>query len=590
MSPSLRMKTSSPTTKVRGRVIAAILVVCAMIAVARLAQLQIVEGGRWRALAASVQERTLELPPRRGSIIDRDGTLLAFDVKATAIAVDGYNMTKPETLAAILADELGRSKAEISDLVYRPSYFTWVDRSVSLEVAQRIEERASQGGAYGLIFLDTWKRCYPQGRLASNVIGFVGTDGVGLEGIELEFDEKLRGTPTQLRVVEGADGRTYQTETIDPGRSGDDVILTLDADLQFICEDEIQSGVSHFQAVGGMIVAIDPTSGEILAMAQSKGYDLNRFGSSTPTERKNLAVAAIFEPGSIFKVFAGLAALEAGVVTVDETFDGDDGITIGGHVMHNADHVDYGFVTFGETIEHSVNTAMIQVALRLGEEALHALLSDLGFGRETGIELPGEEVGILRPAAVWSPLDLASSSIGQSVAVTAVQLARALCCVANDGVLPDVHIASGGPVTAGDRVVSDGSAETMLDLMTRVVESGTGTRAALDGFTVAGKTGTAQKATAGRGYTEGKYTSLFAGCLPAEDPHVVILVVLDEVGTTPVSGGYTAGQVFHETATRMIHAERLASTTSDTYEAGATSPMGASGGHVLSGEELFGRP
>ncbi len=589
MSPFLRRKTSDSTTRRRGRVVAAILILCAMAVVGRLLQLQIIDGSQWRALAASVQERTLDLPPRRGAILDRDGTPLAFDVKATAIAVDGFNMTKPETLVTILADELDRSEAEISDLVYRSSYFTWVDRSAPLDAAQRIEERAADAGAYGLIFFDTWKRCYPQGRLASNVIGFVGTDGSGLEGIELSFDETLRGVPKRVRVVEGADGRTYQTDVIDPGRPGEDVVLTLDADLQFICEDEIEAGVSRFRAAAGVIVAVDLSTGEALAMAQDKGYDLNEFQSSTLVERRNLAVAAIFEPGSIFKVFAGLAALEAGIVGVDDTFDGNDGIAIGGHVMHNADRVDYGTVTFGQTIEDSVNTAMIQVALRLGEEGLRSYLADLGFGRRTEIGLPGEEAGILRPAAVWSSLDLAAASIGQSVAVTAIQLTRALACVANDGILPEVSIVRHGEVGAGSRVATEESTATMLELMTRVVESGTGTLAAIDGFTIAGKTGTAQKATSERGYADGKYTSLFAGCLPAEDPHVVILVVLDEVGTTPVSGGYTAGQIFQETATRMIHAERLASTTSDTYEPRSHAPATSVEGRVLSGEELFGR-
>jgi len=588
MSP-FRQASSDGGLRRRGRVLAAVLAVCALAIVGRLVQLQLVEASQWRALAASVQEETLELPPRRGSILDRNGAPLAFDIKAAAIAVDGFNMTKPETLVAILVEELDRGDTEISELVYRSSYFTWIDRAVSLEVANRIEARADEAGARGLIFLDTWKRCYPQGRLASNVIGFVGTDGAGLEGIELAFDETLRGTPATLRVIEGADGRTYQTRVIDPGTPGDDVVLSLDAEIQFICEEEIEGGVSDFVAAGGMIVALDPATGEVLAMAQDEGYDLNRFRTSTTAQRKNVAVTTLFEPGSIFKVFAGLAALEADVASVSDTFDGDSGIEISGHVMHNADRIDFGTVTFAEMIEESINTAMIQVASRLGEEALRDALVAFGFGDLTGIELPGEEVGILRPAAVWSPLDLAAASIGQSVAVTGIQLARAIAVVANEGVLPDVSILAEDGNSEGLRVVSGETAATMLDLMTRVVASGTGTLAAVDGFTVAGKTGTAQKATPGRGYADEKYTSLFAGFLPAEDPHVVLLVVLDEVGTTPVSGGYTAGQIFHATATRMIHAERLASTTSDTYDAG-NAPAATIHGQPMSGEALFGRP
>ena len=559
MSLSPRRTDSGSRVRTRGRILAALFVLFALVLVSRLVQLQVVEGGRWRTLAASVQERTVELPPRRGAILDRDGTPLAFDVKAQAIAVDGYNMTKPATLVDILSEELGRSAGEISRLVYRASYFTWVDRTVDLATAQRIEERAREAGAYGLIFLDTWKRCYPQGRLASNVIGFVGTDGVGLEGIELQFDEALRGRPARIHIIEGADGKTYQTEMLDRGEPGRDIVLTLDAELQFVCEQEIEAGVRKHRAASGMIVALDPASGEVLAMAQDKGFDLNRFRSSTPAQRKNLAVSALFEPGSVFKVFAGLAALDAGVVKVGDTLDGDDGVRIAGHTMHNAENLSYGTVTFAQTIEDSINTAMIQVAFRLGEDALRASLAAFGFGERTGIGLPGEEPGILRPAAVWSSLDLAAASIGQSVAVTGIQLARALAAVACDGRLPAVRIVRGDDRKDENPecVVGAAASETMRTLMTRVVESGTGILAAIDGFPVAGKTGTAQKAIPGRGYADGMTTSVFAGLLPADAPEIVIVVVLDEVKAAHQSAGYTAAPVFRETAIRLIHAHRL---------------------------------
>jgi len=559
MFPSPRRTNSQDPTKRRGRVLAAILAAFAVVVVGRLVQLQIVEAGEWRALAASMQERTIELPPRRGAILARDGTLLAFDVKATAIAVDAYNMTKPVTLVTILSEELGRSSDEISRLVYRPSYFTWIDRAVDLEAAQRIEQRAREANANGLILLDTWKRCYPQGRLASNVIGFVGTDGAGLEGIELRFDEALRGVPSKVHVVEGADGRTYQTETIEAGEPGRDVVLTLDADAQLICEEEIEQGVSQFRASAGIIVVLEPTTGEVLAMAQDKRYDLNRFWTSTPEQRKNLAVSTLFEPGSVFKVFAGLAALDAGLIHPNDTLDGGGSVTVGGHVMHNAENLAYGTVTFAQTIEDSINTAMIRVALRLGEDALHDALVRFGFGTPTGIELPGEEAGILRPAAVWSQVDLASASIGQSVAVTGIQLARGMAAVAAGGLLPPVHIVRDPEDGAGQatQAATEATAESMREMMVRVVESGTGILAAVDGFSVAGKTGTAQKAVAGRGYVDGKNTSVFVGLFPAEDPEVVILVVLDEVKTAHESGGYTAAPIFREVATRMVHAERF---------------------------------
>jgi len=493
--------------------------------------------------------------------MDCSGTVLAVDVKAMAIAVDGINITHPDAAVSILHDELSLSRTDLESKVYRDSYFTWIDRRVDFDTAQRIRERAKEAGVYGLVLIDTWKRWYPQGRLASNLIGFVGTDGTGLEGIEVAYDEQLQGVSQVVRVLEGADGRTYDVEIVEPGKRGLDLVLTIDAGLQFICEEEIRSGASQFRALGGMIVLLDPHTGHVLAMAQDKGYNLNEFWDSTAEQRRNLAVTHLFEPGSIFKVFTGLAALENGVVSVLDTFNGNDGIDVAGHVMHNADNESFGSVTFGEIIEHSINTGMIRVAQMLGEEPFHDFLSSLGFGRTTSVGLPGEELGILRPVGEWSGLALAATSIGQSVAVTGIQLTRAMAVVASEGILraPSIVLAEAVAEVAENevRVCSPATARTMLGLMRTVVESGTGTLAAVDGFAIAGKSGTAQKAVPGQGYVAGRYTSLFAGVITANSPDYVMLVMLDEVQSGSVSGGYTAGQIFQRTAVRLIAHERL---------------------------------
>jgi len=556
---------TNPTNRIirmRGRIVLAIFVVILAIIVGRLVQLQIVQHRYWLERAQASQERTIELPPQRGSIVDRNGTVLAVDVKAMAIAVDGFNITDPAAAVSILYDELSLSRTELESKVSRESYFTWIHRSVDFDTAQRIRERAMEAGVFGLVFIDTWKRWYPQGRLASNLIGFVGTDRIGLEGIELALEEHLQGTAQVVQVLEGADGRTYDIETIEPGQRGKDLVLTIDAGLQFICEEEIRTGVSQFRALGGMIVLLDPHTGQVLAMAQDKGYDLNEFWNSTAEERRNLAVTHQFEPGSIFKVFTGLAALENNTVSVSDTFDGNDSIDVAGHIMHNADNESFGTVTFGEIIEHSINTGMIRVAQLLGEEPFHDFLSSLGFGRATNVGLPGEEVGILRPVGEWSGLALAATSIGQSVAVTGIQLARALAVVASDGVLrtPSIVLTEETEEVSENenRVCSPSTSRTMLGLMRTVVESGTGTMATVDDFAIAGKTGTAQKAVPGRGYVAGKYTSLFAGIITANSPDYVMLVVLDEVQSGPVSGGYTSGQIFQRAASRLISSERLA--------------------------------
>ncbi len=537
----------------------AVFIVLFAVIVGRLVQLQIVQHRYWLERARASQERTIELPPQRGTITDRNGTILAIDIKAMAIAVDGVNIVHPEAAVDILHEELGASTASLKDKVYRDSYFTWINRRVDFDTAERIRTRADEAGVYGLIFIDTWKRSYPQGELASNVLGFVGTDGTGLEGIELAYDERLQGTAQVVQILEGADGRTYDVQVLQPGRRGDDLRLTIDAELQFICEDEIGSGVSRFNALNGMIDVIDPRTGEVLAMAQDKTYDPNDVSSSTEEERKNLAATFLFEPGSTFKVFAGLAALNEGIVTPTDTFNGKDGITVAGHVMHNADNEQFGIVTFSQIIKDSINTGMIQVAQKLGADGLYAFLHALGFGQRTGISLPGEEGGILRPASEWSELDLAAASIGQSVAVTAIQLARAMTVVGSGGMLRKPSIVmTDGPTDPGVRVCSSESADTMLDLMRAVVTSGgTAPLAAIDDYAIAGKTGTAQKAVPGRGYVDGKYTSLFAGVITANSPDYIMLVVLDEVRSGPVAGGYTAGQIFRRAATRLIAHEQL---------------------------------
>ncbi|TFH10026.1 MAG: penicillin-binding protein 2 [Candidatus Atribacteria bacterium] len=561
-SPPQTPNSQSRTTHVRGRVVLAIFAVLLAVVVGRFVQLQIVQHAYWLGRAQASQERIIQLPPQRGSILDRNGVALAIDVKAMAIAVDGINLTNESAAVTILVEELALPRSDVQEKVSRDSYFTWINRRVDFDTAQRIRERANAADVYGLVFIDTWKRWYPQGRLASNLIGFVGTDGAGLEGLEMAYDEQLQGTAQVIRVLEGADGRTYNIEVVEQGQRGKDLTLSIEMGLQFICEEEIRTGVNQFRALGGMIVLLDPHTGDVLAMAQDKGYDLNAFWDSTPEQRRNLAVTHLFEPGSIFKVFTGLAALENGVVSPADTFNGNDGIDVFGHVMHNADNESYGMVTFAEIIEHSINTGMIRVAQGLTEDQLHDLLAGFGFGTTTKVGLPGEERGILRPVADWSGLALAAHSIGQSVAVTGIQLARAVAVIASDGILrtPRIIVPAMDDVAPPDgvRVCSRDSANTMLALMRAVVESGTGTLAAIDGFAVAGKTGTAQKAVAGQGYVVGKYTSLFAGILDANSPDYVMVVVLDEVQSGSPSGGYTAGQIFRRAATRLIAHERLA--------------------------------
>ncbi len=561
-TPPPTNSSSAPNWRLRSFVL--IMMLCTLVIVGRLIQLQVAEHGRWLATANSIQEKTFEVMPRRGSIYDSRGELLAFDTKAVSIAADSFNMTKPETIISILHKELGIDISTLQKKVYRPSYFTWIVRKINLYKAQRIQKQAMSANALGLIFIDTWKRCYPQQDLASNVLGFVGTDGHGLEGIELQFNEHLAGTPSQVHVLKGADGRTYDVEIVEPGTSGRDLRLSLDSQLQLICEEEIDRGVAEFRAHLGFMVLVDPYTGEVLAMAQDRRYDPNNFSSSTAEQRKNLAISFLFEPGSTFKAFTALTALDTGTITVEDSFNGNDPVNVAGHIMHNAEYKSYGTVKLPEVIEKSINTAMIRIASKLQEEQLYAKLVILGFGSSTGIDLPGEESGILREVDDWSGLALAATSIGQSIAVTGLQLAQGMAAIANRGVLTPTRILPACyPVTLTpthnrQSVASFEATHTLCNLMQKVVSpTGTAARAEIPGFRVAGKSGTAQKAIPGQGYIDGKYTSLFVGFLPAESPRYLAVVALDEVGTEPFWGGYTSGYVFEQALSRVVKLRQL---------------------------------
>jgi cell division protein FtsI/penicillin-binding protein 2 len=541
-------------------------------AAAKLVEIQILEHERWRQEAEKIHVRQLTQSHPRGRIYDRNGLLLAFDVKATSIALDNYHMTKPELLQRLLERHLGLSAEQAEKLIYRPSYFTWIARKVDPNIAGEIKREAASLGIRGLILIPEWKRVYPQGELASNVIGFAGLDNQGLEGVELAFDELLRGTPRRSEVVLGADGTRLEERIVEPGSPGADIHLTIDAHIQLIAERAIREGVQRSRAKGGFAAVLDPKTGEILALAQDKTYDLNEFERSSPKERLNLAVAYAFEPGSAFKPFAMLAALEAGVVGLNERINGDQPVIIAGHRFHNAEQISYGPVTPQEIIAKSINTGMIRIALRLGEERLYTFLKGLGFGEETGMGLPGEVGGLLRPLEEWSKLEIGAIPIGQGISVTGIQLASRYAALANGGSIlkpkiiykvdppadRDLEPGLSGESGVTGPIASRANLEALREMMVRVVsEEGTGILARIEGFEVAGKSGTGQKALPGLGYVKGKYTSVFVGFFPAYKPQYLILVVLDEVGTRYFYGGQTAAPIFKEIVEGIIALKRL---------------------------------
>jgi len=527
----------------------------------RLVDLQILEHGQWRDRAEQIQVRQVTQTQRRGSIIGRHGRRLAFDVRATSVALDNYRMTKPELLTDLIVDHLDLSEQEAEDRIYRPSYFTWIARKVDPATAEALKADAEAKGVKGLIFKPEWERAYPQGSLASNVIGFAGIDNEGLEGLEQAYNDHLSGQREQRSVVRGADGTVLEEHIIQSGRAGDNLELTLDARIQAIAESEIQAGVAEHRANGGFAVVADPQTGELLAIAQDKTYDLNEFRHSSPEQRANLAAVQPFEPGSTFKPFAMLAALQTGSVRPGDTINGDGPVTIAGHRINNAEHRSLREDLASEVLEMSVNTGIVRIAQDLGQERLHRFLSRMRFGEETSLALPGEAAGTLRPLEDWSELSIGTMPIGQGISVTGLQLTRAYSAIANGGRLTSLQlvrnassVGSSDANGASERIADRTHVAQLASMMEQVVhgDRGTGVYAQVNGFRVAGKSGTGQKAIPGRGYVEGRYTSLFGGFFPADDPRYLILVVLDDVQAEQYYGGLTAAPIFKEIASGII--------------------------------------
>ena len=503
----------------------------------RLVQLQVVEHRQWSAVAQAIQEVVIELPTRRGTIYDRNGVPLAYDVPAHSIALDHYLLTKPELLVNLLVDELRMPRAEAMDKVYRTGYFTWVARGVDYAVGQRIRERAQDLGIRGLLFFDTWKRAYPQGPLALAVLGVVGVDGQGLAGVELLFDRDLSGRPQRIRLLRGPGGQMYDLWVEDPGGDGKDVQLTLDARIQWICDREIARGLGTYAgAERGFALVMDPRTGEILALAHGPAADPAR---PDPALLHPWSVTHVFEPGSVFKALVGLAAFDQGLVTPDDTFSGDSPILVGGAQIRNAQGRSHGLVTFRRAMAQSVNTVLVQVAERLGVERTYAYLSQMGFGQKTGIELPGEVSGILNPRERWTALDLAVISFGQGVAVTGIQLGAAFAALANGGTLLRPRLLP-GPAEVRGQIASPEACRTMREVLGYAVNVGTGNLASVPGLNVGGKSGTAEMALPGRGYVPDHVTTGMASFFPWEDPQYMVLVVYQTSSNPEFWSGTTA--------------------------------------------------
>lgn len=518
----------------------------------RLLQLQVLNRASFNRMAARQSERTINLDPRRGAILDRNGRPLAVSVDAESVYAVPQDLESPAQTAAALARALGLDAAGRKELLaqlQKNRAFVWVKRKVDPATARAVRDLSLPGVG----FVAENRRYYPKRELASQVLGYVGMDNTGMSGIEYAFEEQIKGRPAKVLVETDARRRPV-SHTERPSTEGQTVVLSLDEAIQHAAERELERAVNETQSLAGMIVVMDPRTGEILALANRPTFNPNRFAAYGSAHWRDRAVTDAYEPGSMFKIFTAAAALQEKVVTPDEIIDcGGGGIEISGIRIN--DHQVFFELSFRDVIARSSDIGVIRVAQRLGRENFYRYLRAFGFGAPTRVDLPGESSGLLRPTSKWSALSLPTLSFGQEIGVTALQMTTAVAAVANGGYLmrplivrqiedSEGRIVSSSKPEAVRRVLEPETVDTLTEMLRRVVTGGTGKRAAIPGYVVAGKTGTAQKVDAQGRYSMIDHVASFVGFAPASRPALVVLVSLDTPKGDHNEGGDVAAPVF----------------------------------------------
>jgi cell division protein FtsI (penicillin-binding protein 3) len=513
----------------------------------------------WLSRRARAQQ--LDVEPQtavRGLILDRQGRELARSVGVDSFFADPREIENVDDAASSLARvfklDATALAARLNEAKDARRGFIWLARKVDDEQSRAVEDLKIKG----VYSVEEHQRRYPNGALAAHVVGFVGLDDKGLAGVEQVYNAALTGEPGRFIVDADAKRRAFESSGTE-SQDGRTIVLTIDQTIQYIVERELSAAVEKTQAKSGAAVVLDPRTGEILALANAPTFDPNDAGSVSADARRNDALQNIYEPGSTFKIVAYTGALEEKLITPDTKIECPGSISLPGRVVH--DHA-RGTLTATEALAKSSNVAAIKLGQKLGNERLYDYIRRFGFGSKTGVELPGETAGLLRPVSKWEPGSIGSIPMGQEVGVTPVQMAAAYAAVANDGVRVAPHLvrevrdAEGRVVEQAQpeshRVVSAETASELRGMLEMVTLNGTARAAQLKGYTAAGKTGTAQKIDPKtHAYSQTKYIGSFVGFAPVENPAAVIIVMLDEpVGAH--QGGAVAAPVFSEIADQIL--------------------------------------
>jgi cell division protein FtsI (penicillin-binding protein 3) len=540
-------------------------------------RVQVEDGPEWREIAEKQRQRRLHVEPKRGTIYDRNGTPLAVSIEVPSVSADVAEMLRTaegkQAQEAVLRDAslrlgnaLSLDPAELYGKLSQRHRFVWIKRRVTGDEAAAMRDlgdtKTQAHPIRGLNIEGEGHRYYPGRELAGSVLGFVAPDGQGKDGLELALDEDLHGKVEDVRGLRDRSGRLiFEGANDEHALQGNDVALSIDEGIQHVAERELDAAMRTYETKGGSLVVVDPATGEILALASTPGYNPNDYTDSEADARRDRAVTDRFEPGSVMKTFTIAAALNAGTLKPTDQFDCEHGVyQVAGITVHDTHLNDV--LTPTQILARSSNIGALKIGLQLGEPALYAAFRRFGFGEETGLPLPGEAAGVLRPKGrPWVDAETATSSFGQGISVTTLQLAMAMGAIANGGKLLEPILVKRVSDGRGDtiressvhvrrEVVAPGVARTVAEMLTAVTEEGgTAVEAAIPGFRVAGKTSTGQKVDPETGkYSADKYfTAGFVGFVPVDKPRLVVAVVLDEpmVGH---AGGNLAGPVFRRVA------------------------------------------
>ena len=518
-------------------------------ALARAVWIQVIKGPEYAAMALRQHRETVIVPASRGTIVDRNGEPLAIGRLATTVYANPRQVNDARDLTLVASKQLGLDPAELYPmLVDRSKGFVYVARKADPRKAKILQSMDFAG----LGFYPEELRFYPQGPVAAQVIGYAGLDNKGLEGLERSLEGTLAGKPGSQTIVKDPFGRALdvvETKAETPGRS---VRLTIDREIQANAEEILQDTVRRWGARAATAVVMDPHTGEIYAMATAPRFNANRFPTTRADRRRNRAVTDTYEPGSTFKLVTIAAGLQEGVITPRTSFRLAPTIKVADRVIHEAHTRGTERLTVKQIVEQSSNIGTITIAEHLGPGRLASWVDRFGFGAKSGVDFPGESAGFALPLDQWSGSTIGTVPIGHGIAVTPVQMARAYAAIANGGRLVRPHLIDRidgktvGP-TRGRRVVSRHVSEQMMSMLRGVVLEGTGTEAAIPGYTVAGKTGTAAKIDPDGTYSTSRYVASFVGMVPATKPKLVIMVMVDEPHGD-IYGGVVAAPAFREIA------------------------------------------